>query len=126
MNISVLSFIIIENWPACCKFVIYCISWYALTSTSMLNAQLFLICLLLCHYVLNSTCFFLGQLSWTTGVATQLSLCIAFKPITGVPFTTRSPLANWVKRVVKTSPEFFRFTRQLLKLSSKCEDHIFT
>jgi len=23
------------------------------------------------------------------------------------------------------SPEFFRFTRQLLKLSSKCEDHIF-
>ena len=24
------------------------------------------------------------------------------------------------------SPEFFRLTRQLLKLSSKCEDHIFT
>ena len=24
------------------------------------------------------------------------------------------------------SPEFFRFMRQLLKLSSKCEDHIFT
>ena len=23
------------------------------------------------------------------------------------------------------SPEFFRFMRQLLKLSSKCEDHIF-
>ena len=23
------------------------------------------------------------------------------------------------------SPEFFRFTRQLLKLSSKCEDHFF-
>ena len=24
------------------------------------------------------------------------------------------------------SPEFFRFMRQLLKLSRKCEDHIFT
>ena len=24
------------------------------------------------------------------------------------------------------SPEFFRFMRQLLKLSSKCEDHIFS
>ena len=24
------------------------------------------------------------------------------------------------------SPEFFRFIRQLLKLSSKCEDHIFS
>ena len=23
------------------------------------------------------------------------------------------------------SPEFFRFMRQLLKLSSKCEDHVF-
>ena len=24
------------------------------------------------------------------------------------------------------SPEFFRYLRQLLKLSSKCEDHIFS
>ena len=35
-----------------------------------------------------------------------------------------SNLSNGISNPVE-SPEFFRFMRQLLKLSSKCEDHIF-
>ena len=64
-----------------------------------------------------------------------------------IPFTgkhelnklTCSPLCDFIAQLVRAlhrhrrghgsnpveSPEFFRFMRQLLKLSSKCEDHIF-
>ena len=49
---------------------------------------------------------------------------------------TCSPLCDFIAQLVRAlhrhrrdhgfeSPEFFRFMRQLLKLSSKCEDHIF-
>ena len=46
-----------------------------------------------------------------------LALAAQFKHCTGVAEVMGS---NPVE-----SPEFFRFMRQLLKLSSKCEDHIF-
>ena len=35
-------------------------------------------------------------------------------------------LAGQFKQLSHEPEEFFRFMRQLLKLSSKCEDHIFT
>ena len=35
------------------------------------------------------------------------------------------PIAEVMGSNPVESPEFFRFMRQLLKLSSKCEDHIF-
>ena len=50
---------------------------------------------------------------------------------------TCSPLCDFIAQLFRAlvaevmgsnpveSPEFFRFMRQLLKLSSKCEDHIF-
>ena len=45
-----------------------------------------------------------------------LALAGQFKQLSHEPVMGSNPVE---------SPEFFRFMRQLLKLSSKCEDHIF-
>ena len=42
-----------------------------------------------------------------------------------VSWTWKIQVTQWDSNPWVESPEFFRFMRQLLKLSSKCEDHIF-
>ena len=58
-----------------------------------------------------------------------LALAGQFKQLSHEPEKFRLEHCTGIAEVMGSnpveSPEFFRFMRQLLKLSSKCEDHIF-
>ena len=88
---------------------------------------------------LLGSCFPVKGMSYERNVICSLSYDIPFTGKHEPNKLTCSSLCDFIAQLVRAlhriaevmgsnpveSPEFFRFMRQLLKLSSKCDDHIF-